>query len=130
MTNAACPQAVCSLDGNGPDLFLHPMNIRAIFDDEFHGDTSGPIWLIDSAQNRKWFEQRTDLDPKSALFAAEGYDHEEAALCHMIWGIQDHYPDWEKISVCGFKLTASIRDALRDDGRIAAAEDGFVLHRT
>lgn len=106
------------------------MNIHAIFDDEFHGDTSDPIWLIDSVQNRKWCEQKTGLDPNSALFAADRYDHQDEALCHMIWGIQDHYPDWERISVRGFKLNASVRDTLRDEGRIEAAEDGFVLHRT
>lgn len=106
------------------------MNILAIFDDEFYGDASGAVWLIDTVQNRKWFEQKVGLDPKSALFAAERYDHQDKALCHMIWGIQDHYPDWERISVLGFKLNASVGDTLRDDGRIEAAENGFVLHKT
>jgi hypothetical protein len=71
------------------------MNVSAIFNNEYDGDVSGAVWLVDTAKNRNWFAQQIDLDPSSALFFTERYETKEKALCYMIWSIQDHYPEWE-----------------------------------
>lgn len=101
------------------------MNVSAIFQDGYDGELSGAVWIIDTAPNRIRFEEKTNLDPNSALFRTECCKTREAALCGIIWGIQDHYPDWEFISVFGVSLEASITKILQDDCEMKPTNNGF-----
>ena len=106
------------------------MNISAIFDTEYNGNASGAVWLVESETNRNWYDRQSDLDPNSALFLTEMYGTSEKAVCHMIWSIQDHFADWETITVIGMDLVGSISNELRDDGRIETKSVGFILHKS
>jgi len=105
------------------------VKISAIFQTEYDGDATGPIWLVASETNRLWFEKQTDLDQSSALFHAEKYGANEIAIYHMILGIQEHYPSWDTIAVTGLILTRSISDILQEEGSIETNYDGFDLRR-
>ncbi|OYX43137.1 MAG: hypothetical protein B7Z02_09755 [Rhodobacterales bacterium 32-67-9] len=106
------------------------MEIKAIFDVRFQGEGKGSVWLTDSPDNRIWFERnRGNLASNSALFIAEHYDSIQAALCYMIWGIEDHFPDWQRIMVYGIEPAISVPSELADEGRWEIRDDGMVLHR-
>jgi len=105
------------------------MKISAIFQPEYTGDVTGAVWIIASDANKQWFEQRSDLDPESALFHAEKHDTQEDAVCHLVWGIQEHFLNWETIAVIGLQLTRSLGDVLHKDGRTTSKYDGFILSK-
>lgn len=105
-------------------------DIHAIFDSTFSGETSDAVWIIDTPANRIWFEKaQTYLAPDSALFLVERYSSTEEALCHMIWGMIEHFPDWQHITVCGLAPGFPIPNALSYEGRWEIGKDGWAMHR-
>ena len=106
------------------------MKIRAIFDSQFSGEATGSVWIVDSPANRPWFERaKPTLAEGSAVFLASRYESRELAFCYMVWGIQDHFPDWQQIHVSGLDPFFPIPDALKDEGRWEIVRDSLVLHR-
>lgn len=107
------------------------MHIRAIFDRQFAGEAWGAAWIADSPANRNWFESnKAKLAPNSALFVVERYASPQMALCHMIWGIQDHFPDWQMISVSGIEPALPVPEELQNQGCWEIGQNGPILFRT
>lgn len=110
--------------------FPYPMTIKAILETAYEGEASGAVWIVDTPANEIWFEQnRPKLATNSALFSSERYTSGEEALCHMIWGIQDHFPDWQEIRVIGGEPALATSDQLRPIGRWTISDQDLILHR-
>ena len=105
------------------------VEISIIFDTAYQGNANGAVWLVESDENRLWFDQRTDLDEWSALFTPEGNKIGDAAVLRSIWNVQEHYPEWARIDVLGVTLTDSLSGDLSDEGSLAKEAEGFSLNR-
>lgn len=109
---------------------LLSMEIHAIFDSHFTGQSCDAVWIVDSPANRIWFDEaKGSLDPNSALFRVESHKSVQLALCYMIWGIVEHFPEWQKICVTGIVPATSVPSELLDVGRWEAIHKGLVLLR-
>lgn len=105
-------------------------DLHAIFDSAFSGPTGEAVWIVDSPANRIWFEAAgASLDRDSALFHAARYGSTEEAFCFMIWGMIEHFPEWQRLHVSGLAPATPIPEELSDEGRWEIHPDGFVLHR-
>ncbi|AZV78805.1 hypothetical protein EBB79_13610 [Parasedimentitalea marina] len=105
------------------------MKISANFQSEYTDDVTGGVWIIVSDANKQWFEPSSELSPEGALFHADKYDTQDDAVCHLIWGSQAHFPNWETIAVIGVQLAHSIGDALHKGGRTMSKYDGLILSK-
>lgn len=105
------------------------MEISVIFDIAFQGRASGSVWIVESNDNRRWFERQSDLDAESAVFTPERGKIGWEAILRTIWNVQEHYPDWSRISVSGVVLTHELSSELRDEGSTMDTEQGFTLTR-
>lgn len=105
------------------------MEISIIFDTAFHGQAAGAVWIVESDENRGWFEKQSDLDAGSAMFTPEGGKIGREAILRSIWNVQEHYPAWSRISVNGVILTQELSSELRDEGNLTGTGKGFVLAR-
>jgi hypothetical protein len=105
------------------------MNISIILDTAFDGHADRMVWIIDTPQNRRWFERQIDLEPASAIFSADRYPTQEAAAVQMVWNAQDHTPGWTTIDVIGAQLADQIAVDLDGEGPIVATPMGFRLDR-
>lgn len=105
------------------------MDILIIFDTAFQGKAAGAVWIVESDENRRWFEKQTDLDAGSAVFTPEGGEIGRDAVLRAIWNVQEHYPDWSRIRVNGVALTHELSGELRDEGNAMETDLGFSLAR-
>lgn len=105
------------------------MEVSIIFDAAFQGHEAGAVWIVDTAENRRWFDKQADLDAGSAVFAPEGGKVGREAILRSIWNVQEHYPDWSQIIVTGVPTTIELSDDLRDEGSLIATKQGFALLR-
>ena len=106
------------------------MDVYAIFDCEFSGQSGGAVWIADSPVNRDWFERNeATLSPNSALFFVDRYESVQIALCHMIWGIDEHFPDWQRILVIEVDPAIPVPTEILNEGRWEIVQDGLALHR-
>lgn len=106
------------------------MEISIIFDTAFRGEAAGAVWIVESAENRQWFEQQPALDEWSAVFTPEGGAIGRDAILRSIWNVQEHYPEWSRISVLGAALTDELSTDLLDEGAVFETEQGFSLARS
>jgi hypothetical protein len=106
------------------------MEISIIFDTAFQGDAAGAVWIVESPQNRQWFEQQAALDEWSAVFTPEGGAIGRAAILRSIWNVQERYPEWSRITVSGVALTDDLTADLVDEGAVIKTEQGFSLARS
>jgi hypothetical protein len=105
------------------------MEVSIIFDAAFQGHAAGAVWIVDTAENRRWFDKQADLDAGSAVFTPEGGKVGRDAILRSIWNVQEHYPDWSQIIVTGVPTTIELSDDLRDEGAVIATKQGFTLAR-
>jgi len=105
------------------------MEVSIIFDAAFQGHTTGAVWIVDTAENRRWFDKQADLDAGSAVFTPEGGKVGREAILRSIWNVQEHYPDWLQIIVTGVSPTIELSDDLRDEGNVIATKQGFAVAR-
>ncbi|MGR3376761.1 hypothetical protein [Salipiger abyssi] len=106
------------------------MEIQAIFEKSFSGPPGDAVWIVESASNRNWFASaKRNLDPNSAIFSLERYRSVDHALCHVVWGIKDHFPRWQSIHVLGLPPALLIPAEMEQEGRWVRRPDGLVLHR-
>ena len=105
------------------------MEISVIFDIAFQGRASGAVWIVESDDNRRWFERQAGLDAESAVFTPERGKIGREAILRAIWNVQEHYPNWSRISVSGVVLTHELSSGLRDEGSTMDTEQGFTLTR-
>ena len=107
------------------------MDIHAIFDENYSGPLVEAAWIVESAANREWFAAaKGRIGPNSAIFSLDRYRSVETALCHVVWGIEEHFPQWRRIIVLGLTSTISVPAELEREGRWEKRTDGFVLYRT
>lgn len=105
------------------------MQVSIIFDAAFGSHAAGAVWIVDSPENRRWFDKQFDLDARSAVFTLEGGMVGREAISRSIWNVQEHYPDWSRIFVIGVPTNIELSDDLRDEGNVIATKQGFVLAR-
>ncbi|MBB5714179.1 hypothetical protein [Sphingomonas aerophila] len=105
------------------------MEVSIIFDAAFQGQATGAVWIMDTDENRRWFDRQSDLDAGSAVFTPEGGELSRGAILRSIWNVQEHYPDWSRIIVAGAPSINELKDELRDEGNLTMTEQGFVLVR-
>ncbi|MBM7406174.1 MULTISPECIES: hypothetical protein [Sphingomonas] len=105
------------------------MEISIIFEPAFQRQKAGAVWIVESDANRRWFKKQSDLDAGSALFAPEGGETGHEAILRSVWNVQEHYPDWSRITVSGVVLTKELARELRDEGNMMGTEEGFALVR-
>ncbi len=105
------------------------MEITIIFDFAFNGRAEGAVWIVQSDENRRWFDNQHELDAESAIFTLEGGELGHDAILRAIWNVQEHYPHWTRIRIRDVVLTSPISHALRDEGVIIEMERGFALVR-
>ncbi|WP_416464762.1 hypothetical protein [Sphingomonas sp. VDB2] len=103
------------------------MEISIIFDTAFQGRAAGAVWIVQSDENRRWFDKQSDLDSGSAIFIPEGGEIGRDAILRSIWNVQEHYPDWSRINVYGAVLTKELASELRDEGNAMETDKGFAL---
>ena len=87
------------------------------------------MWIVDSAENRRWFDKQSGLDAGSAVFAPEGGKVGRGSILRSIWNVQEHYPNWSRIIVTGVPAINELPDELRDEGTLVVTERGFALVR-
>jgi len=105
------------------------MEITIIFDFAFNGRAEGAVWIVQSDENRRWFDNHHELDTESAIFTLEGGELGHDAILRAIWNVQEHYPHWTRIRIRDVVPTSAISHALRDEGVIIEMERGFALVR-
>jgi hypothetical protein len=112
-----------------PDAQNARMEISIIFEPAFQGQKAGAVWIVESDVNHRWFKTQSNLDAGSALFAPEGGEIGHEAILRSVWNVQEHHPDWSRITVSGVVLTNEVARELRDEGNIMGTEEGFALVR-
>lgn len=105
------------------------MEISIIFDTVFRGQATHAVWIVESAENRAWFERQSGLDSLSAVFTPEGGEIGRTAVLHSIWNVKEHYPEWSRIKVMGVALTEELAADLCEEGTALGNADGFSLIR-
>ncbi|WP_428970384.1 hypothetical protein ACQR50_07220 [Sphingomonas sp. Xoc002] len=105
------------------------MQVSIIFDAAFRSYAAGAVWIVDTAENRRWFDKQVDLDARSAVFNLEGGMVGREAILRSIWNVQEHYTDWSQIFVIGVPTNIELSDDLRDEGKVIATKQGFALAR-
>jgi hypothetical protein len=123
------PLAIAAVANYPPIEQIAEMEISVIFDIAFQGRASGAVWIVESDNNRRWFERQPDLDAESAVFTPERGEIGREAILRAIWNVQEHCPDWSRISVSGAILTHELSTELRDEGSTMDTEQGFTLTR-
>ncbi len=101
------------------------MEVLVQFGSPYAGQPSQAVWIIDTPENRAWFEKQVGhIDQNSAVF------NETNDPLTIIWQVFDHHPDWTEIMVKGATLTAEIRQDLAADVEVIdAGTDEFRLRR-
>lgn len=105
------------------------MEVSIIFDAAFESNAAGAVWIVDTAENRRWFDKQVDLDAGSAVFTLEGGTVGREAILRSIWNVQEHHPDWSQIFVIGVPTGIKLLDDLRGEGNVIATKQGFALAR-
>lgn len=100
------------------------MKVSVIFDPAYVGGASDAVWIIDSPENRGWFERQAGIiDPNSAVF-------QPSDPIAIIWNIFEHHPNWTEIAVTGEQVEADIKSALAGDAIVTArTASGCLLKR-
>ena len=102
------------------------MKVLVEFGRAYAGPPWDAVWIIDTPDNRAWFEQHSNsIDPWSAVFDD---DMEPLAVISHVF---EHHPEWAEIVVRGASLTPEIEDKLRAEAVVASrAIDEFRLRRS
>ena len=86
------------------------MRVLVTFDPAYSGPPADAVWIVDTPDNRVWFEQQaTGIDANSALF-----DGKVSPLT-TIWNVFDHHPQWTEVIIAGAPLTPEVEEAVRSD---------------
>lgn len=100
------------------------MKVLVLFDPHYNGDPADAVWIIESAENRKWFEAHAQsFDQNSAVFKAD------IDLITILSDVFEHHPMWTEIDVQGQSLTKEVADDIASDAVATIAEEGFRLSR-
>lgn len=93
------------------------MKVLIEFESVPGGASYDAVWIIDTPENRAWFERQVGrIDANSAVFK-DGSDP-----LAIIWNVFEHHPNWAEILVRGAALTPAIEGAVRPDA--SASSEG------
>ena len=73
---------------------------------------TGPLWLVYSVANAKWFAQQSTLAQGSAVFYLKNDERPEDSLLRVLWDIEDHHSKGEDILIQGLVLSPTEFNAL------------------
>ena len=96
---------------------------------EFGSYPEGPlpeaVWIIDTPENRTWFERQVDhIDANSAVF------RDDSDPLSIIWNVFEHHPTWTEVEVQGAALTPEIELDVKPEAYCQRLTgDGFKLRR-
>ena len=101
------------------------MNVLVVFERAYAGSPSDAVWIIDSPENRAWFEgHATSIDQNSAVF------NPASDPLNILWNVFEHHPAWAEIIVRGERMTSEIASGVADEASIKGeTHDGFSLNR-
>lgn len=102
------------------------MKVLVTFEKAYAGRTFDAVWIIDSAENRAWFErQAAKIDVNSAIF------NPAADPQHLFWSVFEHHPRWTEIVVRGIEPTSDLAGSVPPEAILNSHEgDTFSLVRT
>ena len=101
------------------------MKVLVAFERAYAGPLPDAIWLIETPDNRRWFELNiAEMDANSALFA------KDADPLAIVWNVLDHHPDWTEVHVRGASLTDEMKASVQGIAKVFATSPGkFEFHR-
>lgn len=101
------------------------MNVLVIFEPAYAGGASDAVWIIESLDNRAWFEQHSArIDQNSAVF------NPVSDPLNILWNVFEHHPAWTEIEVRGVQMTRDIASGVAYEASInSETPDGFSLKR-
>ena len=100
------------------------MKVLVVFDPLYKGDSADAVWIIESAENRKWFDEHArSIDQNSAVLGSGN------ELLTILLQVFDHHPTWTDIVVHGRPFTNEVAAEIATDTAATIARDGFKLSR-
>lgn len=101
------------------------MKVLVVFEPSYTGGVSDAVWIIDTVDNRIWFEQHSArIDQNSAVFNP-GSDP-----LNILWNVFEHHPAWAEIEVIGVQMTRNIASSVAEEASVQSeTPDGFSLKR-
>ena len=100
------------------------MRVLVVFEPVFRGDPLDAVWIIDTPQNRAWYDEQVEqIDGNSAVFRPQD-------PLDVLWHVFEHHPTWAEIVVRGAELSADLAEGLKPDAVVHDhGADGFTLSR-
>ncbi|WP_334186296.1 hypothetical protein [Novosphingobium sp.] len=101
------------------------MNVLVVFEPAYAGSTCDAVWIVDSPENRAWFERHSlHIDQNSAVF------NPASDPLNILWNVFEHHPGWTEINVMGEQITGEIASGIAEEASIQSETDeGFSLKR-
>jgi hypothetical protein len=101
------------------------MNVLVVFEPAYAGSPSDAVWIVDSPENRAWFERHSmHVDQNSAVF------NPASDPLNILWNVFEHHPTWTEIDVRGERMTRELASAVADEASIQSeTHKGFGLKR-
>lgn len=96
-----------------------------VFEPAYAGSPCDAVWIVDSPENRVWFEQHSmHIDQNSAVF------NPASDPLNILWNVFEHHPAWTEINVKGERMTREIASGVADEASIQSeTREGFSLKR-
>ena len=101
------------------------MRVLVVFEPAFTGDPLDAVWIIDTPQNRAWYEKQLErIDGNSAVFTPANDPVD------ILWHVFEHHPRWTEIVVRGAELASDLAKGVKPEAVVRAqGADEFTLAR-
>ncbi|UWS78216.1 hypothetical protein N1037_13070 [Phaeobacter sp. G2] len=104
------------------------------YDTNYTSKWTGPLWLVYSVANAKWFAQQSTLAQGSAVFYLKNDERPGDSLLRVLWEIEDHHPKVADIQIQGLALSTAefnaLSPGLQNQGfDITERPAGFIVNR-
>jgi hypothetical protein len=101
------------------------MKVLIVFEPAYAGKPCDAVWIVDSPENRAWFERHSaDIDHNSAVF------NPASDPLNILWNVFEHHPTWTEVTVSGKRMTSEIASGVADEASIQSETgEGFCLKR-
>jgi hypothetical protein len=112
--------------GNIPDVAFGPLpwqdiHMKVAIEFGAHRDeyVADAIWIVDTVENRAWFETLAGrIDANSAVF------QEVSDPLMIVSHVFEHHPNWTEIDVNGTPLTPAIEQGVKPEALAQSLSDG------
>lgn len=101
------------------------MKVLIVFEPAYVGSPSDAVWIVDSSENRTWFERHSlFIDQNSAVFSPA------CDPLNILWNVFEHHPAWTEIDVRGERMTREIASGIAGEAALQSeTREGFSLKR-